>query len=148
MLVGLVIAWRMRSMARFRPINPARLWLVPALYTLVVVLALVSHPPGLVGWGLFVLALALGSALGWQRGRFTLIERDGAGGGLMMRQSPAGLLLIVGVIVVRQVARSAATQGGGAHGPGVWLVTDAMLGFALGFMAVFRLELGLRAQRL
>lgn len=149
-VVGLVLVWRLRRMARSTPLTPWRLWLMPALLLVMALAVLFGHPPDGRGWLAFGGAFALGAALGWQRGRFTVIERDPATGRLMMRQSPAGMLLLIAVIGVRFALRGAMgaeVETGHAPSPAVWLLTDGMVGFALGFLGVFRLELGLRARK-
>ncbi|MBS0255787.1 MAG: DUF1453 family protein [Proteobacteria bacterium] len=150
-IVAMVLVWRFRRMARSTPLTPWRLWLMPLILLAMTLAVLSAHPPDGRGWLAFGGALALGAALGWQRGRLTLIERDAASGQLMMRQSPAGMLLLVAVVAVRFLLRGtlgAEVASGQAPSPAVWLLTDGMVGFALGFLGVFRLELGLRARQL
>jgi hypothetical protein len=162
-VIGAVLAFRFRNISRPRPFRADRLWIVPALYTVVVAGLLVWHPargegfvwnpPSILGWVIFVVALGAGSLLGWQRGRLTHLERDPQTGAVMMRQSAAGLLLILGVILLRKFAAAAfggvdANAADPASAARVILVSDALLGFAYGVLTVQRIEMGLRARRL
>ncbi len=148
-VVVIVMLVRLRRADRPRPFKPRRLWVVPLLYLVMVAALLAVHPPAWRGWLLFGAGLAVGSALGWQRGKLTRIEHDPVTGGLVMRQSRAGLVLIFAIVGVRMIARQA-LLGSDAPNPQslgtVLLVTDTMLGFALGFLAVQRVEMGLRAR--
>jgi len=147
-IVAVVLALRLRSMGRERPLKPSTLWVVPAVYLLVAGSMLFELPPPPTGWALAVLGLVIGTAFGWYRGRFIHIERNAETGELRQRASPIAMLLIVALIVLKLGARavfgeSAATQPGSAL-----LLTDPFLGFALGLLSATRLELFLRARRL
>ena len=154
-VIGVVVALRLRGLSRPRPLRPLAMWLIPALLVVMAAGVLIGHPPDGLGWLALAGALGLGAMLGWQRGRFTRMERDPASGRVMLRQSPAAIMLLVAVIGLRWALRDAiggATAGeiGAGHqpGPAVWLLTEAMLGFGLGFLGLFRLEIMLRARRL
>lgn len=149
-VVGLVLALRLRGLSRPSPLRVRTMWLGPVVFTVLAGLLLGNHPPDGPGWLAFGGALALGAALGWQRGRFTRMEREAPGGRIMLRQSPAGIVLLVLVIAARWALRGAMGGGDPAHatGPAVWLLLDGTLGFALGFVGVYRLEIALRARRI
>jgi len=148
-IVAVVLALRLRSMGRERPLKLSTLWVVPAVYLLIAGSMLFELPPPPTGWILAVLGLVLGIAFGWYRGRFIHIERNAETGELRQRASPIAMLLLVALIVLKLGARavfgeSAATQPGSS----ALLLTDAFLGFALGLLSATRLELFLRARRL
>jgi hypothetical protein len=88
----------------------------------------------------------LGVPLGWQRAKFTHIGRDPATGALFIRQSAAAMLLLIGVIVLRQFARYEMIEAGAAHTEWLALASDALIGFAVGSICTFRGELYLRAR--
>jgi hypothetical protein len=148
-IIGVVMALRLRSMGRERPLNVGTLWIVPAVYLALVASMLIALPPTPAGWALFVAGILAGTVLGWHRGKLISIERNAETGKLMQRASPLAMLLLVALIVLKLGARAifgdaAATQPGSA----AILLTDTFIGFALGLLSATRLELYLRARRL
>ena len=148
-VIAVVMALRIRSMSRERPLKLANLWVAPAIYLVIVVAMLFTLPPPPKGWGLIVVGIGLGATVGWYRGRFIHIHRDAETGELRQRASPIAMLLLLVLIVVKLGARqlfgeTAATQPGSS----AMLLTDAFIGFALGLLSATRLELYLRARRL
>ncbi|HZC38907.1 MAG TPA: hypothetical protein VE221_09585 [Sphingomicrobium sp.] len=148
-IIAVVVALRFRSMSRERPLKLETLWIVPAIYLLVVGFVLMKLPPPPMGWALVAVGLALGLVIGWHRGKLIRIERSAETGELRQRASPLAMLLLIALVVLKVGARqvfgaSAATQAGS----GAMLLTDAFIGFALGLLSATRLELYLRAKRL
>jgi hypothetical protein len=148
-IIAVVVALRFRSMSRERPLKLETLWIVPAIYLLVVGFILVKLPPPPMGWALVAVGLALGLVIGWHRGKLIRLERSADTGELRQRASPLAMLLLIALVVLKLGARqvfgaSAATQ----PGSGAMLLTDAFIGFALGLLSATRLELYLRAKRL
>ena len=148
-IIAVVLALRLRSMSRERPLKVGTLWVVPAIYLLVVGSMLVSLPPSSTGWLLLAIGLAIGTGVGWYRGRFIHIERHPETGELTQRASPIAMLLLVVLILLRVGARAIFGQTAVTHpGSSAILLTDAFIGFALGLLSATRLELYLRARRL
>ena len=148
-VIAVVLALRLRSMRRERPLKLTNLWLVPAVYLLVAGSILRSLPPPPLGWALIGLGLAIGLVVGWYRGRLIRIERNPDTGELSQRASPLAMLLLVALIVVKLGARAifgetAAVQPGSP----AMLLTDAFIGFAMGLLSATRFEIYLRARRL
>jgi hypothetical protein len=146
-IIVVVMALRLRSMSRERPLNVGTLWVIPAIYVAIVASMLFALPPTLGGWSLIAAGIAVGAVLGWHRGKLIRIERNSETGRLMQRASPLAMLLLIALIVLKLGARaifgdSAAAQPGS---PGM-LMTDAFIGFALGLLSATRLELYLRAR--
>jgi hypothetical protein len=139
-----VIGLRWRRLSRPRPLKLELLWIFPALYAVIAAAMFFEFPPSLAGWGCFLLALAVGGAIGWQRGRMMRIEVDPETHRLSQRGSPAALFLLVGLVLLRNLGRYELSGLGQA----TMLVTDAGLGLGLGLIAATRLEMGLRAKRL
>jgi hypothetical protein len=144
-IIAVVLALRFRSMSRERPLKLGTLWVVPVVYLLLVV----SLTPPPFGWGLLLLGLLIGVAIGWHRGKLIRIAHDPKTGELSQRASPLAMLLLAALVVLKLGARAifgdtAATQPGSS----AMLLTDAFLGFALGLLSATRLELYLRARRL
>ena len=148
-IIAVVLALRLRSMSRERPLKINTLWIVPTLYLLIAGSMLFERPPPPAGWQLAALGLVVGIVLGWYRGRFIHIERNADTGELRQRASPIAMLLLVALIVLKIGARAVFGEGAAAQpGSSAMLLTDAFLGFALGLLSATRLELYLRARQL
>ncbi|MET0193950.1 MAG: hypothetical protein ABW200_11345 [Hyphomicrobiaceae bacterium] len=150
-----VLLWRMRTMDKARPLRLRTLWVLPVLFAVVVVFVFVSTPPSVIGVGCFVLGLAVGAPVGWKRAQLMRLHVEGEGSStrVMMRQSPAALLLIMAIAGVRMLSRSALNSGGAVGSPGhlpvaAVTLTDALLGFALAMIVGHRVELWRRAKAL
>ena len=139
-----VFGLRARRMSQLRPLKVERLWIVPALYLAIVALNFVAKPPSINAWIASGVALLLGAALGWQRGRMMEIHVDPETHALNQKGSPWAILFLLAIFGIKLAA-----QGEGrALGFDVMLVTDAALALALGMFATTRLEMFLRARRL
>jgi hypothetical protein len=143
-----VLAFRLRSMSRERPLKIERLWIIPALYLVIAGLTFARVPPHGLGWLYCLLGLGAGVALGWQRGKMMRITVDPATHEIFQRASPAAMLFILCLILVRTAARNADSLGGGMIHVDVLVVTDVLIAFALGLLTTQRIEMYLRARRL
>lgn len=143
------LALRMRGIRRERPLKVGLLWIVPAIYTVLAAANLIEFPPSPIGWLLCAGALAVGAALGWQRGRMMRLTVDPATQSVNQSASPAAIVFIVVLIAIRAGARSMAqsAQAGGLHLSAL-LLTDLLVAMAVGLLATQRLEMYLRARRL
>jgi hypothetical protein len=144
LIVGLILALRIRRMSKARPLTLERLWIVPTLYAVLVAALLLQAPPSLGGWALGAAALAIGAGLGWQRGKLMHLSVDPATHQLNQKASLGGLLFIVVLIALKLV--------GQAEGPAlhldVMLLTQAFGMMALGLFSAMRVEMYLRGKRL
>ncbi|MCP3735185.1 cytochrome c biogenesis protein CcdC [Sphingomonas sp. RP10(2022)] len=145
-VVAVVMAIRWRRMSRVRPLKLERLWILPAVYAVVIGFTFSRFPPHGAGWAFCLVALALGGALGWQRGKMMRITLDPETHDLGQTSSPAALLFIVLLVVVRSGARGAMSYGGGGFDP--MAVTDVLMALALGLFTAQRLEMYLRGKRM
>lgn len=156
-----VMLWRLRTMDKARPLRLRTLWILPAVFVVLVGAVLASMPPGPWGVAAIVLGATVGAGVGWQRARLMRLhverasEREGGRVQVMMRQSPAALLLLMAIAGLRTLFRAAtepAQISGHAlagHLPATALLfTDALLGFALGMIVALRAELWRRARAL
>ena len=150
LIIGVVLAFRLRSMSRRQPLNVARLWLAPLILVAIAVSTIAAHPPGTLGLAVCAVAIAVGGVLGWHRGKLTRIERDPTTGALFQQASPGAMILLIAVIAVRFAARyylqGQATPG--KFDQHTLIVTDGLLCFAVGLIAMTRIEMGLRARAL
>ena len=143
LLIVLAIRWR-RTGRTYR-LRLETLWIVPAIYLAFATAMFVAYPPHGFGWALCAVAVVAGAATGWQRGRMMTISVDPDTHQLNQRASPAALLFIVALIVVRSGARELLAGGGGALHLNAMTLTDALIALALGLFAAQRLEMYLRA---
>lgn len=141
---AVIFAFRVRGMSRMRPLKLEQLWIVPAIYLVVVVAALIVNPPTPFGWMVTALGVVLGGALGWYRGKTVAIHVDPATHALNQKASPLGMLILLVVVGGRMAARA----GGQAAHLDVSTITDALLGVALGTFTAMRVEMYLRGSRL
>jgi hypothetical protein len=141
---AVIFAFRARRMTRMRPLKIEHLWVVPAIYLALVMATFVATPPSVAGWGAAIVALLVGAALGWQRGRMMAIHIDPETHRLSQKGSPMAILFLFGIIAVKLAAQA---EGKALH-LDVALITDAALALALGMFTVTRLEMYLRAKRM
>ena len=148
-MIALVLALRMRSMGRERPLKLGTLWVAPVVYLLVAGWIVFSLTPPLLGWGLALIGLAVGIGIGWHRGKLIRITRDPESGKLSQKASPLAMLLLFTLIVLKLGARAIFGDSAAGHpSSSAMLLTDAFIGFALGLLFATRLEIYLRARKL
>jgi Protein of unknown function (DUF1453) len=144
-IIVVVMALRMRRMGQMRPLKLETLWVVPVMYLVVAALMFWSLPP--TGWVAIASAVALviGAAVGWQRGKMMQIHVDPETHALNQKASPAGMFFLIALIVVRSGARAVLGNTGGVSPA---MLTDPLIAFALGMFTLTRVEMYLRAKRL
>ena len=141
---AVIFSLRARRMTQVRPLKLERLWIVPAIYVVLVVVTFANKPPSMTGWLVAVVALAAGVAVGWQRGRMMAITVDSDTRKLNQKGSPLAILFLFAIVAVKLLAE----RGGSAAGFDAALVTDAALAFGLGMFTTTRVEMFLRAKRM
>jgi len=147
-VVAVVMALRWRRMSRARRLRLETLWILPAVYAVIVGYVFTTSPPTASAWGWSALGLAVGAAIGWYRGRMMQIHVDPATHALSQQASPAAFLLLIVLVVARGAARQELSGGHQPGSHGVALATDIALSSALGLIASTRIEMTLRARRL
>ena len=156
---GLIVAlvfglriWRsglLNKNAPGRRLRMEYLWIMPAVLAVGAVVLLVLMPPSAIWqWGVLLLVLAAGAGLGWWRGSLIRIEVDRATHQLNTRSSPAALIFLAGVFVLRYAARFLITQEAQVVHLFTALITDGFVLFGAGLYGVSRVEMFLRARRL
>ena len=144
-IVLVVMTIRLRSAGKMKPLKLETLWVVPVLYLAVAVMMFIQLPPR--GWVALasIIGLAIGAAVGWQRGKLMQIHVDPETHALNQKASPAAMMFLIVLIAVRAGARS--VLGADSHlSPA--MLTDPLIAFALGMFSLTRLEMYLRAKRL
>jgi len=146
-IIAVVMALRWRRMSKARKLKVETLWVLPAIYAVIVALVFFSAPPTIAGWGWSALALAIGAGIGWYRGRMMRITVDPETHTLSQQASPAAFLLLIVLVVFRSAIREE-VGGGNPASPAALLATDVAMAFALGLIASTRVEMAFRARRL
>lgn len=139
-----IFTLRARRLTQVRPLKIQYLWVVPAIYLVVVVLVFYGRPPSPLGWGVAAVALLVGAALGWQRGKTMQIHVDPETQELRQRGSIWAIVFIVVLIALKTVAQ---TEGQALHFD-VNMLLDALAALSLGVFAAQRIEMYLRAKSL
>ena len=149
LVIVVVMAIRLRGMRKMRRLKLETLWVVPALYLLFAGVMFYEFPPSGVAWIVCAVALIVGAAIGWQRGKLMQIHVDPETHTLNQKASPAALLFIVALIAVRLAAKSVLSEGGGyGFHLNAMVITDVLIALALGLFTATRLEMYVRARRL
>jgi hypothetical protein len=135
---------------RPRRLRIGLLWIRPALFVVLTGALLFGPPPPLtpISMGLLACGLAIGCALGWQRGRLMRIEVDPETHALSARASRLGLLFIIALVAVRHELDILMRQNALLLRLPHLAVTDAFVLLAGGIMSAQGLEMWLRARRL
>ncbi len=147
-IVVLVLTLRLRGMSKMRRLRLETLWIVPAIYLAFAAVMFWERPPQGLIWAVCGVALIVGAAIGWQRGKLMRIEVDPDTHQLNQRASPAAVLFIFALIIIRTGARALLAQGGGTLHLNAFAITDILIALAVGLLATTRVEMYLRAKRL
>jgi len=145
LIFGLIMFRRIRSMGQLRPLKLETLWVVPTLYLVLSALMFWQLPPR--GWIAIasIIGLAIGAAVGWQRGTMMHIHVDPETHALNQKASPAAMIFLIALVVVRSGAK---TLLGETHAVSAAMLTDPLIAFALGMLTLTRVEMYLRAKRM
>ena len=139
-----------RRNSRPRALRVERLWIRPVIFALLIGTSLASAPPAPTPANLALLAVAavVGGALGWQRGRLMHITVNPETHDLTSKASPIGMIVILGLVVLRLGLRGAISNLKGAPMISAIAAADSLIVLAGAMMMVQNLEMWLRAQRL
>ena len=149
----LIVVLVLRRNLRARSLRMERMWIYPAILVAGALGPMQSEPfPGVVPLAGFAVALAVGGAIGWWRGRLTSISIDPTTHEFTSQGSVAGVILI-GVVFALRYGISMAKASGPVELPfGEHLdwagVTQGLTFFAVGTVTAQRIEMFLRCQRL
>ncbi|HEX3756881.1 MAG TPA: hypothetical protein VHV26_17565 [Rhizomicrobium sp.] len=138
--------FRLRKMARARPLKWQYLWVRPAILLAVAALVLGDSPPRMTDWPWLAIAAVGGVLAGWQWGRSMAIEMHPENGTLMARGGQAAMLVILVLVLLRMGLKTGVEMEAPDHATAV-LVTDASIVFSALLFAVRGLEMFLRARK-
>lgn len=138
-----------------RTLRPRFMWVAPLLVTLAIGFGLwgisrtSTAPAPVEPLSLLILAvgLALGCAFGWQRGKMTTIHKE-ADGTLKAQASPVGLLVVIGVLVLRRALEPWLEAHAADWNVNPLAILEAFMLFAAGTVVVQRIEMWIRATRI
>lgn len=147
-VAAVFIALRFLRARKARRLRLEWLWVTPVLLIAMTVALLAQMPPHGWEWAGLVVAFAIGGGLGWYRGRMMTITLDPETHELNQQASPAALLFLLGLIVVRFGLREGLTAEAEAWRLSAAFITDVFVVFAMGLLTVTRLEMFLRARRM
>ena len=146
-VVALVVVLRN---SRPRRLKIDRLWVLPAIYMVMLITTLYAAPPPVTPLSitLLVAAFVVGAGIGWQRARFIQIHIHPETQDLSSRASPIGILFIFAILVLRFAARDLlAGNANTLHLP-VIAIGDAFIVLAVAMLTVQRLEVWRRASQM
>lgn len=144
-VVGVVFALRLRGMNRERRLKLELMWILPALLVVAMVFALLQFPPHGLDWLWLGTIFAIGSTIGWWRGKLMPIAIDPENHLLNTKPSPAAILFLLGLFVVRFALRAVLENEASAWHLNAVLITDGFIVLGVSLMAVSRVEMALRA---
>ncbi|MEO8927765.1 MAG: hypothetical protein ABI306_11445, partial [Caulobacteraceae bacterium] len=136
--IGVALLVLLLRNRRPRKLRIELLWIRPLIFLALLATTAVAAPPPLTSFSIaaMVASLAIGAALGWQRGRFIHIEVDPATHAVTARASPIGMVFILILIAVRLGLRGVFFQNAAFLHISALEITDALLVFAVGMMAI------------
>lgn len=149
-IMGIVFTVRLKRMNKERPLDLKRFWVLPLLLVGIAIFLLARNPLSALGIVVCAIALAVGLAVGWHRGKMIQIHCDPATGKLTQTVSPAALMLLMGIVLLRFAVRSyfdLDASNGHLEGPAL-IATDALLLFGVGLVGMTRIEMAIRAKRI
>lgn len=147
-IVAIVFALRYRNIGKERPLKLGLLWIVPLVILALAASMFAALPPPPIGWALAAAGLAIGIALGWYRGKLIHIGKK-EDGKLFQQASPLAFFFLLALFAIKFGAREifGSSSAGNPTSPPM-LVTDALMGLAIGLLTTTRVEIYLRAKRL
>lgn len=142
-----IIALAMWRNMRGRRLRLETLWILPAILIAACVVALVQTPPQSVGLlAAMAVALPVGAALGWMRGRMMRLSVDPETHLVTAQASPLAILFILALVAFRFGGRMLLAESAPSLHLSVLQISDLFLIFAVGVVVAQRLEMGLRCR--
>jgi hypothetical protein len=141
------IALMGRRMMRPRRFRLALVWIAPALGLAGAAAFFATHPaPTPAHVAGLAAALLLGGGFGWARARLVKVDYDPVANAMTRSGTPFGMLLLVGLILLRSAIRIVALQYP-ELGIDLAHATDILLFFGLGIVSGYAVELHLAVGR-
>ncbi|MBO9709572.1 MAG: DUF1453 family protein [Caulobacter sp.] len=147
-VVAVIFALRFRSMNRERRLKLEFMWVLPALMLLGAAALFAQVTPHGMDWLWLAAIFAAGAVIGWWRGKLIPITIDPETHLLNTKPSPAAILFLLALFVVRFGLRTLLESEAQAWHVNAVLLTDGFMVLGVGLFAVSRLEMALRAWNL
>jgi hypothetical protein len=149
-LIALFMALRIWRGSRARKLKVERMWIRPAIIGVFLALSIYGQPPPMTPEILIGLAVALvaGVAMGWYRGRWVKVSIDPVTHDLTSQASPWGIIIFLGLMVVRTAARIMLRQEHDVAGIPVNAIIDGLTLFYAGNVVGLQVEVWMRAKKL
>lgn len=147
-VIALVLFFRARRLTQERRLKLEYMWIMPAVMLLATIALFLQFPPHGMDWLWLAAVFAVGAAIGWWRGKLVPIAIDPETHLLNTKPSPAALLFLVGLFVVRFGLRAYLESNASSLHISIGLLTDGFVVLAVGLFSVSRLEMALRAWNL
>ncbi|WP_426011449.1 hypothetical protein [Caulobacter sp. DWR2-3-1b2] len=144
-VVAVVFALRFRSMNRERRLKLEWMWVLPAVMLVGMAATLTQFPPQGLDWLWLAGIFLVGAAIGWWRGKLIPIAIDPETHLLNTKPSPAAILFLLGLFVVRFGLRAVLQGEASAWHVNLVLLNDGFIVLGVGLFAVSRVEMALRA---
>ena len=144
-IIALVLFFRMRRLTQERRLKLELMWIMPAIMVAATIALFLQFPPHGMDWLWLTAVFAVGSFIGWWRGKLVPIAIDPETHLLNTKPSPAALLFLLGLFVVRFGLRAYLESNASTLHIGFTLLTDGFVVLAVGLFGVSRLEMALRA---
>lgn len=149
-VIALIMGLRIWRGSRARKLKVERMWIRPAIIGVFLGMSIYGQPPPMTAPILAALAVCIvaGFAMGWYRGRMVKVSIDPATHDLTSRASPWGILIFLGLMIVRMGARFVLREEHDVAGIPVAAIIDGLTLFYAGNVVGLQVEVWLRAKKL
>jgi len=144
-IFALVLFFRMRRLNQERRLKLEFMWIMPTVMLAAMIALFMQFPPHGSDWLWLGAVFAVGAGVGWMRGKLVPISIDPDTHLLNTKPSPAAILFLLGLFVVRFALRAYLESQASALHISIALLTDGFVVLAVGLFSVSRLEMALRA---
>ncbi len=144
-IIALVFFFRMRRLTQERRLKLELMWIMPAVMVAAMVALFLQVPPHGSDWLWLGAVFAVGAGVGWMRGKLIPISIDPDTHFLNTKPSPAAIIFLLALFVVRFALRAYLESQASALHISIALLTDGFVVLAVGLFAVSRVEMALRA---
>jgi hypothetical protein len=147
-VVVLLLSFRLRRMKRSVPFRLERLWIAPTIFVVMAAITLTRFPLASLDWVWLAIALLMGGAFGWQRGRLMNIAMDPTNRTLTRQATPMAIYFLLVLLAIRLGLRTGLNLEARGWGLNPAFINDIFVIFAAGLFVAQALEMAIRARRL
>ena len=149
-VIAVFMGLRIWRGSRARKLKVERMWIRPAIILVFLGLSIYGQPPPMTAPVLAGLAVAtaVGLEMGWYRGRMVKVSIDPATHDLTSRASPWGILIFLGLMIVRIAVRLVLREEHDVAGIPVAAIVDGLTLLYAGNVVGLQIEVWMRARKL